>query len=213
MPGRDGLNDRLKRYAPLVQEFRRRAGSESSADVLRWCRALADLDLQMVGEQEFLDALDAANDEAATPFQLEVWAARLELLAQAKEVRRTAADDFFENLFGAQESPGTPERELAANLRRAPEWRAERKAEWERSKPKPRVDEAMALHANCWREEPVSERLKSIEHAQRRLGELVEEARADGDWEDVTAISEYATSVWRLRESLERTAGDEGPHV
>lgn len=210
MPGSERLNDHLKRYAPLVQEFRRRAESGSRAEVLPWCRRLSDLDLQMISEQEYLDALDSARDETSAPPQLEKWATRLELLAEAKEARRTAADDFLENLFGKHETPGQPERDLAANLRRAPEWRAERKAEWERTKPKPRINEAMALAANCWRDEPVPERLKRIEEAQHRLGELVNEANAEGDWEDVTAIGEYATSVWRLREALEGIAGNEG---
>lgn len=207
---RERLNDQLKRYAPLVQEFRRRTDSESRTEVTRWCRGLSDLELQMVSEQEFLDALDAASDETSTAPQLEGWAGRLELLAEAKDARRTEADDFFDNLFGTRESRGQPERELAANLRRAPEWRAERKAEWERTRPKPRLLEAAALQASCWRDEPLPVRLKRIEEAQHRLGELVKEAKAEGDWEEVPAISEYATSVWRLREALERTGGSEG---
>ena len=199
--------------APLVREFRRLAASDRPREVLQWCRERSDSELDMITEQERAGARDAANDESSTAATLEAWARRLELLADAHDARRTSADDWLASRLGGDLTPAVRLRELAANLRRAPEWRAERKAEWERSKPRPRVGEAMALHANCWREEPVSERLKSIEHAQRRLGELVEEARADGDWEDVTAISESATSVWRLRESLERTAGDEGPHV
>lgn len=210
MPGNESLRGHLRKYGPLVQEFRRRAAFKPRAEVLRWFQRLSDLELEMISQQEELDAMDAAADDSATPSVLEQWITRLELLADAKDARRTPGHDFLEEMFGTNRMPGQHEREVAADLRRAPEWRAERKAEWERTKPTPRLLEAEALAASCWREDPVPERLKSIEVAQRRLGELVKQAKADGDWEEVMAISEYATSLYKLREALEWPAGDEG---
>ncbi|MBO0701508.1 MAG: hypothetical protein J2P38_01150 [Candidatus Dormibacteraeota bacterium] len=146
--------------------------------------------------QEELDATDALADDMVRLPDLEEWALRLEVLADAYDE-------------GDITLPGL--RQHIADLRRAPEWRAERDAEFQRTKPGPRVEEAAALAASCWADEPVRARLRRIEEVQRRLGDLAEQARAEDAFEDVMAIGEYATSVWRLRGALEGTsdAGDE----
>lgn len=210
MSRRQSLHDQLKKYGPLVQEFRRRVASTPRDDVLRWCRGVSDLQLEMITQQEHLDALDAAEDESSTPLMLEQWASRLELLADAKDARRTPEHDWLDDLLGTRGTRVQPERELAANLRRAPEWRAERKAEWERTKPKPRVVYANQLAATCWREEPVPERLKRIDQVMEQIGALAREAREEGEIAEAMAIGQHASSLYKLREALEWPPGDEG---
>lgn len=210
MPGNESLRGHLRKYGPLVQEFRRRAAFKPRAEVLRWFQRVSDLELEMISQQEELDAMDAAADDSATPSVLEQWITRLELLADAKDARRTPGHDFLEEMFGTNRMPGQHEREVAADLRRAPEWRAERKAEWERTKPKPRVVYANQLIATCWRDEPVPERLKRIDQVMEQIAALAREARAEGEIAESMAIRQHGESLYKLREALEWPAGDEG---
>ncbi|MFZ0215139.1 MAG: hypothetical protein WAM30_04275 [Candidatus Dormiibacterota bacterium] len=159
--------------------------------VVELCGSLDEFELFLLVQDEVHAAGEALGVDDPDSRLLEPQARRLDLL------------------MGITDDPEDQEdlREMARNLRRAPEYVAEMKAEYERTKTPEVILQAMAIAGSCWSDEPVEARLRRIEDALQQLSALYESVD-EQEVERRGAIGEQIASVYRLREGLVMTRDD-----
>ncbi len=160
-------------------------------EVVRRYRALSWDDKMAVtgyGWEESASALNSSEPPLA----------RLELLARCFDV---FAD-------GEDVDPLLSSKKLfrrRANALRHPEgWRKEQEAEAKRHQLSERRLRALALASSCLADEPDDVRLRRIEEVLPQLNQLADQAVAEGDLDDESAIGEDIVGLWRLRDDLRR---------
>ncbi len=139
----------------------------------------------------FVESAAALNSD-------EPYGDRLELLARCFDAFADADDASpllsSEALF----------RERAEELRHPEGWRKEQEAEAKRHQLSERRLRALALASSCLADEPDDVRLRRIEEVLPQLNQLADQAVAEGDLDDESAIGEDIVGLWRLRDDLRR---------
>ena len=93
-------------------------------------------------------------------------------------------------------------RERADELRHPEEWREEQRSAAQRDRLSDRRLRALALASSCLAEGPIDARLRRIEDVLPQLKQLADQAVAEGDLDDESAIGEDIVGLWRLRDDL-----------
>ncbi|MFZ0217068.1 MAG: hypothetical protein WAM30_14150 [Candidatus Dormiibacterota bacterium] len=183
------MTENERAHGPLTaEEFAVIAATLPESAVVERLRALDHLEFMGLRRLEIDAAYESLDADDPDPVALEPQARRLDLLADA------APNDYY-----LEQELNDDLRELAQNLRRAPEYLAELEAEARADELPETLQEAIALVGSCDREGTVEERLQQVNAVIVRLGELArqsDEATAD-------AIRSQGSEAWHIRESLE----------
>ncbi|MBO0745068.1 MAG: hypothetical protein J2P43_08630, partial [Candidatus Dormibacteraeota bacterium] len=97
-------------------------------------------------------------------------------------------------------------RERAHALRNPDEWRVEQRTAAERNRMSDRRLHALALASSCLAEGPTDVRLRRIEEVLPQLNELADQAAAEGNLREQSAIGTDIGDLWKLRDALRRTS-------
>ena len=160
-------------------------------EVLRRYRALGRRDRMDLEGYAFEESAAALNSDEPYGDRLEVLARCFDAFADADDAPPLLSS---ESLF----------RERAHELRHPEDWREEQRAEARRSQLSDRRLRALALASSCWADEPRDARLRRIEEVLPELHQLADQAVAEGDSADESAIGEDIVGLWRLRDDLRR---------
>lgn len=164
----------------------------SHDEVVRRYRALAFDERVDVEGYAFEESGAALNSDEPYGERFEVLARCFDVFADADDAPPLLSS---ENLL----------RRRARALRSPDEWREEHRAAAKQNQMSDRRLRALALASSCFADEPNDVRLRRIEEVLPQLNELADQADAEGNRREHSAIAEDIVGVWRLRDDLRRT--------